>query len=66
MICKMVKVASTLTSETISSESRIKKEKWIVYGIYRPPQKLNLNTVSQDLTFSLNKHLNIYEDIIIH
>lgn len=62
----MVKVPSTLTSETISSESRIKKEKWIVYGIYRSPQKLNLNTVSQDLTFSLNKHLNIYEDIIIH
>ena len=62
----MVKVPSTLTSETISSESRIKKEKWIVYGICRPPQKLNLNTVSQDLTFSLNKHLNIYEDIIIH
>ena len=62
----MVKVPSTLTSETISSESRIKKEKWIVYGIYSPPQKSNLNTVSQDLTFSLNKHLNIYEDIIIH
>lgn len=62
----MVKVPSTLTSETISSESRIKKEKWIVYSIYRPPQKLNLNTVSQDLTFSLNKHLNICEDIIIH
>ena len=54
-----------LAHEFVCSESKITKKKWLCLGIYRPPTSENLASFFEDLTDSLSKESEFYENFII-
>ena len=51
--------------ETICSEFTVSKKKWICFSVYRPPSYNNLIIFFEELTKSVCKSLNTYDNIIV-
>ena len=64
-ITKRLKDYETQIYETICSEFTISKRKCIYFSVYRPPSYNNLIIFFEELTKSVCKALNTYDDIII-
>ena len=54
-----------VTHESVCSELTIAKKKWLCLGIYRPPTPENLVSFFKELTDSLSKGSEFYENFII-
>ena len=54
-----------LTHESVCSELTIAKKKWLSLGIYRPPTPENLVSLFEELTDSLSKISEFYENFIL-
>ena len=54
-----------LTHESVCSELTIAKIKWLCLGICRPPKPTNLVSFFEELTDSLSKRSEFYENLII-
>ena len=64
-ITKRLKDYETQICETICSEFTISKRKWICFSVYRPPSYTNLIIFFEELTKSVCKALNRYDNIIV-
>ena len=64
-ITKRLKDYETQICETICSEFTISKRKWICFSVYRPPSYNNLIIFFEELTKSVCKALNTYDNIIV-
>ena len=62
---KRLKDYETQICETICSEFTISKRKWICFSVYRPPSYNNLIILFEELTKSVCKALNTYDNIIV-
>ena len=61
-ITKKIKEYET---KTIASEFTIPKKKWFCLSVYRPPISTNLDMFFEELTNSLSKSLNEYDNLIV-
>ena len=52
-------------SETICTEFTVSKKKWFCLSVYRPPSTNNIVTFSEELTYSLSRAINNYDNIIL-
>ena len=64
-ITKRLKDYETQICETICSEFTVSKKKWICFSVYRPPSYNNLIIFFEELTKSVCKSLNTYDNIIV-
>ena len=64
-ITKRLKDYETQFCETICSEFTVSKKKWICFSVYRPPSYNNLIIFFEELTKSVCKSLNTYDNIIV-
>ena len=64
-ITKRLKDYETQICETICSEFTISKRKWICFSVYRPPSYNNLIIFFEELTKSVCKALNRYDNSIV-
>ena len=64
-ITKRLKDYETQICETICSEFTVSKKKWICSSVYRPPSYNNLIIFFEELTRSVSKSLNTYDNIIV-
>ena len=64
-IVKKIKEYETKVCETIGSEFNISKKKWFCLSVYRPPTSTNLDIFFEELTNSLSKAVNKYDNLIV-
>ena len=64
-ITKRLKDYETQICETICSEFTLSKKKWICFSLCRPPSYNNLIIFFEELTKSVSKSLNTYDNIIV-
>ena len=64
-ITKKIKEHETKVSETIASEFTISNKKWFCLSVYRPPTSTNLDIFFEELTNSLSKAVNKYDNLIV-
>ena len=64
-ICKRLKIFESRKSECICSEITISKKKWLCFSIYRPPSYDNLELFFDELSSSLSKASESYENLIV-
>ena len=64
-ITKKIKEYETKVRETIASEFTISKKKWFCLSVYRPPTSTNLDIFFEELTNSLSKAVNEYDNLIV-
>ena len=64
IICNRVPSFEVPSLELLCSELVVAKKKWIIYSIYRPPN-VNIATFFSDLSTSLNRALDRYDNIIL-
>ena len=65
LICKKIKIFEPRKSECICSEITVSKKKWLCFSIYRPPSHDNLELFFDELTGSLSKASESYENFIV-
>ena len=65
VICKRIQKIEMLTHESVCSELTLAKKKWLCLGMYRPPTPENLASFFEELTDSLSKGSEFYENFII-
>ena len=66
LICKRLKNFEPRKSECICSEITVSKKKWLCFSIYRPPSYDYLELFFDELTSSLNKAGESYENFIYY
>ena len=64
-ITKKINEYETKLSETIASEFTISKKKWFFLSVYRPPTSIKLDIFFEELTNSLSKAVNKYDNLIV-
>ena len=64
-VTKRLKDYETQICETICSEFTVSKKKWICFSVYRPPSYNNLIIFFEELTKSVCKSLNTFDNIIV-
>lgn len=64
-ICKRLNYSETKSLECICSELTLSNKNWICYAIYRPPSAQNLVVLNNELTDSLSKANEKYENFIV-
>ena len=64
-ICKRLNYSEPKSLECVCSELTLSNKNWICYGIYRPPSKQNLDVLNNELTDSLSKANEKYENFIV-
>ena len=64
IITKRLKGLETNLSETICTEITISKKRWKM-SVYRPPTSSNIDTFFAELTISLSKAVNKFDNLII-
>ena len=52
-------------SETICTEFTVSKKKWFCLSVYIPPSSNNIVTFFEELTDSLSRAINNYDNIIL-
>ena len=65
LICKKLKIFEPRKSECICSEITVSKKKWLCFSVYRPPSHDNLELFFDELTSSLSKASESYENFIV-
>ena len=60
-----MKEYETKLSETICTEFTFSNKKWFFLSVYRPPSPNNIVTFFEELTDSLNRAINSYENITL-
>ena len=65
IITKRLKDLETNLSETICTEITISKKRWFCMSVYRPPSSSNIDTFFTELTISLSKAVNKFDNLII-
>ncbi len=65
VVCNRVPSYEVSSLELICSELTVNKKKWIIYSIYRPPERSNLDPFFSALSLSLNSALDKYDNVII-
>ena len=65
LICKKLKIFEPRESEYICFEITVSKKKWLCFSIYRPPSHDNLELFFDELTSSLIKASESYENFIV-
>ena len=65
IITKRLKDLETNLSETICTEINISKKRWFCMSVYRPPTSSNIDTFFAELTISLSKAVNKFDNLII-
>ena len=63
LITKRLENSETKLSETICLELTVSNKKWFILFAYRPPQENNKYVFFKELTETLNKAVNNYENI---
>ena len=64
-ITKRMKEYETKLSETICTEFTVSKKKWFCLSVYRPLSPNNVVTFFEELTDSLSRAINNYDNIIL-
>ena len=64
-ITKRMKEYETKLSETICTEFTVSKKKWFCLSVYRPLSPNNVVTFFEELTDSLSRAINNYDNIIV-
>ena len=64
-ITKKIKEYESKVSGTTASEFTISKKKWFCFSAYRPPTSTNLDLLFEELTNSLSKAVNKYDNLIV-
>ena len=64
-ICKRLNYSEPKSLECICSELTLSNKNWICYDIYRPPSSQNLDVLNNELTDSLSKANEKYENFIV-
>ena len=64
IICNWLPNFEVPSLELLCSELVVAKKKWIIYSIYRPPNA-SIETFFSDLSTSLNRALDQYDNIIV-
>ena len=64
-ITKRLKYCETQICKTICSEFAVFEKKWIWFSVYRPPSYNNVIIFFEELTKSVCKALNTYDNIIV-
>ena len=62
---KRMKEYETKLNETICTEFTVSKKKWFCLSVYRPPSPNNVVTFFEELTDSLSRAINNYDNIIL-
>ena len=65
LVCKRLKIFEPSKSECISSEITVSKNKWLWFSIFRSPSHDNLELFYDELTSSLSKAIESYENFIV-
>lgn len=65
LIAKRLNDFETKVSETISLELTISKKKWFIMFAYRPPNEENKHIFFNEISNTLNKALNLYDNILV-
>ena len=65
IITKRFTDLETNLSETICTEITISKKRWFCMSVYRPPTSSNIDTFFAELTISLSKAVNKFDNLII-
>ena len=65
LITKRLENLETKLSETICLELTVSNKKWFILFAYRPPQENNKYVFFNELTETLSKAVNNYENIIV-
>eukprot|EP00794_Sanderia_malayensis_P003941 gene3941-4486_t len=65
VVCNRVPSFEVSSLELICSELTVNKKKWIIYSIYRPPERSNLDSFFSALSLSLNSALDKYDNVIL-
>ena len=65
IITKRLKDLETNLSETICTQITISKKRWFCMSVYRPPTSSNIDTFFAELTISLSKAVNKFDNLII-
>ena len=64
IICNRLPNFEVPSLELLCSELVVAKKKWIIYSIYRPPNA-SIETFFSDLSTSLNRALDRYDNVIV-
>ena len=65
IITKRHKDLQTNLSEAICMEITISKKRWFCMSVYRPPSSSNIDTFFDELTISLSKAVNKFDNLVI-
>ena len=65
IITKRFKDLETNLSETICTEITISKKRWFCMSVYRPLSSSNIDTFLAELTISLTKAVNKFDNLIV-
>ena len=65
IITKRLKNLETNLSETICTEITISKKRWFCMSVYRPPSSSHIDTFFAELTISLSKAVNKFDNLIV-
>ena len=65
VITKRLKDLQTNLSQTICTEITISKKRWLCMSVYRPPFSSNIDTFFDELTISLSKAVNKFDNLIV-
>ena len=65
LICKRLRDYKPKHSEYLCSELNLTNKMLICFGIYRPPESINLSTFFEELATSLSKAVLKYENLLI-
>ena len=65
ILTKRLKDLEKNLSETICTEITISKKRWFCMSVYRPPSSSNIDTFFSELTISLSKAVNKFDNPII-
>ena len=63
--CKRLKIFEEKGIESICFEISVKKRKWVIFSIYRPPYDQNLHQYFKYISNAIDKALGKYENFII-
>ena len=64
-ITKRMKEYKVKLSVTLCTEFTVSKKKWFCLRVYRPPSSNNIVTFFEELTDSLSRAINNYDNIIL-
>ena len=65
MVCRPMKQLEPKNSEILCSELTVRKIKWIIVSVYRPPTSSNLKIFFEELEKTLEEATAEYDNVIV-